>query len=142
MRADGLPIELLAYISLHAQSGCRISDLLAIDFSCISPQLNISILQGKGSQALVVQPYVYREFWAQVRDLQTQPMRYYNRFYFYRLYRKYGIVFSKGGNKNSFVTHAFRKALAEDIYSIDRKKERVQGALGHRSHKSSDHYID
>lgn len=140
MRASGIPVAVRAYVSLHAQSGCRISDLLAVDFSCISKNLNISILQGKGSQALIVQPVYYRDFWEEVKSKRLIPMAHYNRFYFYRLYRKFGIVIKKSTNKNSFVTHAFRKVLADDVYQIDNNIARVQGALGHRSVKSSEHY--
>lgn len=142
MKQEGIPSIVRAYVSVHAQTGCRISDLLAIDYKCISDKLNISILQGKGSQALIVQPIHYRDLWKQVRDLKLTPMEFYNRFYFYRLYKKFGIVHRKNKGKNQFVTHAFRKILADDIYKIDQNKERVQGALGHRSRKSTEHYTD
>ena len=136
-----LPTAIKAYIALHAQTGCRISDLLKIDYKCVTSYLNISILQGKGSQPLVVQPLYYRDFWRSVRELELQPMASYNRFYFYRLYRSLGIVFDRGKGKNSFVTHSFRKALADDVYNIDGNLDRVSGALGHRSSKSAEHYV-
>lgn len=142
MSQAGTPDELLAYVSLHHQTGCRISDLLAIDYKCITAQLNISILQGKGSQPLTVQPIRYREFWKKVYELRLSPMAIYNRFFFYRLYKKYGIQYNKRKGKNSFVTHAFRKNLADDIYKIDNNKQRVQSALGHRSNRSTEHYTD
>lgn len=142
MQASGVPIPVLAYVALHHQSGCRISDLLAVDFRSISRSLNISIIQGKGSSALIIQPYMFREFWKSVYLNKLTPMAIYNRFFFYRLYRKFGIVYNKENKQNSFVTHAFRKNLADDVYSIDRNKARVQGALGHKSSKSTDHYTD
>lgn len=141
MQADNIPISILAYVALHHQSGCRISDLLAVDFSSITQQLNISINQGKGSLALLVQPLYYRDYWKNVRDNKLQPMSAFNRFFFYRLYKKYDLVHYSGSGKNNSVTHSFRKSLATDVYSLNQNIGRVQGALGHRSSKSSEHYV-
>lgn len=140
MKAERIPLDILAYVSLHYYSGARISDLLQVDYTCISSRLNISILQGKGSQALVIQPVHYREFWERVRDNRLTPMQNYNRFYFYRLYKRFGIAVSRGSGKNNLVTHAFRQALARDLHSIDGNIKRAQGALGHRSANSTEHY--
>lgn len=142
MTENNISNDIIAYVALHAQSGCRISDLLAVDHSSISNNLNISILQGKGSLPLIVQPVYFRDYWTKVKCDRLSPMQSYNRFFFYRLYRKYGIVYSNGMFKNNSVTHAFRKSLANDIYSIDNTNLRVQGALGHRSKKSTEHYIN
>ena len=140
MEKELIPLPVLAYVSLHYYSGARISDLLQVDYTSISSRLNISILQGKGSQALTVQPIHYREFWAQVRDNKLIPMQNYNRFYFYRLYKRFGITVSRGSHKNNLVTHAFRRELAADLHNIDGNIKRAQGALGHRSAKSTEHY--
>lgn len=140
MKAELIPLPVRAYVSLHYYSGARISDLLAVDYASISSRLNISILQGKQSQALTVQPVHYREFWAGVRDNKLVPMQNYNRFYFYRLYKRFGIVISRGSSKNNLVTHAFRRELAGDLHALDGNIKRAQGALGHRSANSTKHY--
>ena len=140
MKAERIPEAVRAYVSLQFCSGARISDLLAVDFKCISKNLNISILQGKQSQALTVQPVHYRAFWASVRDNELQPMDIYNRFYFYRLYKRFGISISRPHGKNNLVTHAFRKNLADDMQQLDGNIKRAQGALGHRSVNSTKHY--
>lgn len=140
METDLIPLDVRAYVSLHYYSGARISDLLAVDYRSISNRLNISILQGKQSQALTIQPVHYREFWERVRNNQLVPMENYNRFYFYRLYKRFGIVISRGSSKNNLVTHAFRRELASDLHALDGNIKRAQGALGHRSANSTKHY--
>ena len=142
MKASNIPLEVRAYVSLHFYSGSRISDLLAVDFTCVSRNLTISILQGKESQALTVQPVHYRDFWIRVRDNELKPMELYNRFYFYRIYKRFGIVISRRKGKNNLVTHAFRKLLADDMQQLDGNIKRAQGALGHRSVNSTKHYTD
>lgn len=141
MESDKQPVDVRAYTALHWQSGARISDLLKVDYSCISNSLYISISQSKQSNALTVQPVHFREFWKQVRDLKLTPMLHYNRFYFYRLYQRYGITDKKRNAINNSVTHAFRKNIAKDLYNLDENKERVTSALGHRSKRSADYYI-
>lgn len=140
MESELIPLPVRAYVSLHYYSGARISDLLQVDYTSISSRLNISILQGKGSQALTIQPVHYREFWERVRDNRLTPMQNYNRFYFYRLYKRFSITISRGNNKNNLVTHAFRRELAQDLHNIDGNIKRAQGALGHRSVNSTEHY--
>lgn len=142
MKNESQPLAVRAYTALHWQSGCRISDLLLVDFTSISLSLNISILQGKGSQALSIQPVYYRDYWKQVREMKMQPMKHYNRFYFYRVYKRFGIHSRRCKGKNDLVTHAFRKNLADDLYQLDNNEKRVQGGLGHRSSASSRYYID
>lgn len=142
METADIPLAVRAFVSLHYYSGARISDLLAVDFTCISRNLNISILQGKQSQALTVQPVHYRDFWIRVRDNELKPMELYNRFYFYRIYKRFGIVISRRKGKNNLVTHAFRKLLADDMQQLDGNIKRAQGALGHRSVNSTKHYTD
>lgn len=142
METADIPLPVRAYVSLHYYSGARISDLLAVDYTCISRNLNISILQGKQSQALTVQPVHYRDFWRRVRDNELKPMELYNRFYFYRIYKRFGIVISRRKGKNNLVTHAFRKLLADDMQQLDGNIKRAQGALGHRSVNSTKHYTD
>lgn len=142
MKEGRQPTAVLAYTALHWQCGCRISDLLKVNHASISPSLNISILQGKGSQALSLQPLHFREFWKRVKELELSPMEYYDRYYFYRVYKRFGVSISNGKGKNNLVTHAFRRNLAQDIYTIDNNALRVQGALGHRSKSSTEFYID
>ena len=142
METADIPLAVRAYVSLHYYSGARISDLLAVDFTCISRNLNISILQGKQSQALTVQPVHYRDFWIRVRDNELKPMELYNRFYFYRIYKRFGITVSRPKGRNNLVTHAFRKHLADDMQQLDGNIKRAQGALGHRSVNSTKHYTD
>lgn len=142
MESADIPLPVRAYVSLHYYSGARISDLLAVDYTCISRNLNISILQGKQSQALTVQPVHYRDFWIRVRDNELKPMELYNRFYFYRIYKRFGITVSRPKGRNNLVTHAFRKHLADDMQRLDGNIKRAQGALGHRSVNSTKHYTN
>lgn len=134
--------KLLAYISLQFTAGLRISDLLKINHSNITPNLLIAIEQGKGSNVLNVQPVFYRDIWRAIRDNKLSPMSCYNRFWFYKLYKKLGIVVDNGTGRNNSVTHAPRKMLARELYANDNNLEVAKNALGHKDERSTLYYID
>lgn len=142
LRKAKYPELFLAYVALQWQSGSRISDLLRVDYSCISPHLQITINQGKGSKSLIVQPVHFRDVWRVVRDSRLSPARNWSRFFFYRVYRRYGIVVKSYGLKYDSVTHAFRKHIADDIIAGGGTIEDVQQVLGHVETKSAKYYID
>ena len=134
--------KLLAYISLQFTAGLRISDLLKINYSNITPNLLIAIAQSKGSNVLNVQPVFYRDIWRLIRDNKLSPMSAYNRFWFYKLYKRLGIVLNNGAGRNNSVTHAPRKLLAQELYANDNNLETAKNALGHKDERSTLYYID
>lgn len=142
LRRAKYPELFLAYVSLQWQSGSRISDLLRVDYSCISPHLQITIQQGKGSKPLIIQPVHFRDVWRVVRDSSLSPARNWSRFFFYRVYRRYGIVIQNENLKYDSVTHAFRKYIADDIIAGGGTIEDVQQILGHVDVRSSKYYTD
>lgn len=142
LRRAKYPELFLAYVSLQWQSGSRISDLLRVDYSCISPHLQITIEQGKGSKPLIIQPVHFRDLWRVVRDSRLSPARNWSRFFFYRVYRRYGIVIRSDGLRYDSVTHAFRKLIADDIIAGGGSIEDVQQVLGHMDVRSSKYYTD
>lgn len=141
MAADNVAVNILALVDLQFQTGIRISDLLSIDFSNVTDRLHIVIEQGKGSRKLVVSPVNFRDYWKSVRVNKLNPSAGLNRFFFYRLYKKYGIEIDRGANKNKSVTHAPRKLIGKELYNRENKIEDVQAGLGHRSKRSSEFYI-
>lgn len=142
LRKAKYPDLFLAYVSLQWQSGSRISDLLRVDYSCISPHLQITIEQGKGSKPLIVQPVHFRDLWRVVRDSRLSPARNWSRFFFYRVYKRYGIVIKSDNLKYDSVTHSFRKYIADDIIAGGGTIEDVQQVLGHIETKSAKYYVN
>ena len=141
MAADNVAVNILALVDLQFQTGIRISDLLSIDFSNVTERIHIVIDQGKGSRKLVVSPSNFRDYWMNVRVNKLKPSAGLNRFFFYRLYKKYGIELDRGANKNKCVTHAARKLVGKELYRRENNIEDVQAGLGHRSKRSSEFYI-
>lgn len=133
---------IIAYITLQFSAGLRISDLLRVSYKNISPSLHITIEQGKGSNTIITQPIYLRDLWHEIRIKKLHPVQAYNRFWFYKLYKKLGIVKSNGANRNNSVTHAPRKMLAQQLYTEEDNYEAARVALGHKDVRSTKYYTD
>lgn len=134
--------KIIAYITLQFSAGLRISDLLRVSYKNISPSLHITIEQGKGSNTIITQPIFLREVWREIRDKKLYPVQNYNRFWFYKLYKKLGISKSNGAGRNNSVTHAPRKFLAQQLYVEENNYEAARVALGHKDARSTKYYTD
>lgn len=142
LEMQGIDEKIIAYITLQFTAGLRISDLLKIDYRNISSNLIISIEQSKGSDLLITHPVYFRDTWEIIRINKLSPLRYYDRFWFYKLYKKIGITYNNGIGRNASVTHAPRKILAQELYNNTADIEVAKKALGHKSANSTKYYIN
>ena len=142
MLADNVDEKIVAGVGLMFSAGLRISSLLLIDYTCISSNLVITIKQLKGSNTLYAQPIYYRDVWRKVYDNKLSPFTLYDRFFFYRLFKRYDLVLKNGAGRNDSVTHAPRKYLANEMYSVENDIQAAKSALGHKSSSSTKYYIN
>ena len=142
MHEDGVSEFLCAGVGLMFSAGLRVSDLLSIDYRNVSINLIIEVPQSKGSNTLTVQPIYYRDVWRLIYDNKLAPFSLYDRFFMYRLFKKYSLQINNGSGRNASVTHAGRKYLANAMYSDKENIESAKKALGHKSANSTRYYID
>ena len=137
-----LPAYVKSIIELQFLFGLRISEALQIDHSQVMFNGAINIRGLKGSNDRFVYPVKYRDFWLQVKRSNSSPGQYYNRFYFYRLYKKIGISGLLSFNKNHSVTHYMRYMYVLQLLKETDNVESIKNLLGHKSIKSTMHYIE
>ena len=142
MIADNIDIKIAAGVGLMFSAGLRISSLLMIDYTCISSNLVITIKQKKGSNTIYAQPVYFREVWRDIYENKLSPFELYDRFFFYRLFKRYDLVLKNGTGRNDSVTHAPRKYLANELYSAENDIQVAKDALGHKSVSSTKYYVD
>ena len=142
MIADNIDKTVVAGVGLMFSAGLRISSLLMIDYTCISSNLVITIKQKKGSNTIYAQPIYYREVWRTIYENKLSPFGLYDRFFFYRLFKRYDLVLKNGAGRNDSVTHAPRKYLANEMYSAQNDLEAAKNALGHKSISSTKYYVN
>jgi len=100
------PVKAVA--SLLAQEGLRVSEVLNLHSSDVLTGLKVRIKGLKGSGNRIVQPVLYRSFWEGFRKSNYQIGEVYDRFYLYRVFKKYGLYFKPKNSSKYAVTHAFR----------------------------------
>lgn len=65
-----------------------------------------------------------------------------NRFYFYREFKKLGIIFQSSNSSRASVTHAGRHLLADNLFQHGNDIKLSQRTLGHKSINSTKHYVE
>jgi len=125
---------------LQLNTGLRISEILSIHSSHISPEGRIFVKGSKGSRSRIVQPPTDLEFWLKEKDLNRYVFKDLNRFHVYREYRNRGISAKFGSNIKFSVTHLPRHLVGLDLKNINNAKEAIAINLGHRGDASADHY--
>jgi len=137
---QALPIMVRAVLELLFVHGCRLSEILNITHSDVTKNGIIRIKGLKGSGNRVIRPVLYMDFWQGKDGVPLPLVSVYSRFYFYRLFKKLGIVytFEKGGKKA--VTHACRFLLAHGAKEFGESGTLTKAALNHKSINSSLHY--
>lgn len=126
---------------LMSETGCRISEVLNMWGTDITKEGRVLIRAKKGGNNRVVN--VSREF---IREISRagqscELIQDKDRFYFYREFKKAGIVLELKGYKRARVTHAFRHEYANQIKNLSRDKDVTKVAMGHKSIKSQDYYV-
>lgn len=130
-----------AIIELQFLFGLRISEVLNINYSAVSADGSIRIRGLKGSSDRQVYPVVYRNYWLTTKHNRTIFPSSYNRWYFYRLYRKKGIYHMFQNNGNQSVTHLARYSYIISLLKDGRNIPEIQQLIGHKSINSTIHYV-
>lgn len=138
----GYSRQFVAMIYVHFITGCRISDLLRLTGRDFTNNYYVRISQGKNSDDLIYHIDRYHDIIDIWRSSGIRISGTYSRQSIYRIYTKIGISVNRGSNRNKSVTHAFRVAIARDIVNSGMAKSVASKALGHKSKRSIDYYLN
>ena len=138
----GYSRQFVAMVYVHFITGCRISDLLRLTGRDFTDNYYVRINQGKNSDTLIYHIDKYYDIIDIWRSSGIRISGTYSRQSIYRIYTKIGISVNRGNNRNKSVTHAFRVAIARDIVNSGMEKSVASKALGHKSKRSIDYYLN
>lgn len=122
-------------------SGCRISEALNVKIGDVMENGQIRINGLKGSSNRIVQPVLYRQYWLRLKRNGTSIPTYFSRYYFYRIYKKFGIYNQISKGQCLSVTHSLRYNYINQLLLSGMEAEEIQNIIGHRSVKSTLYYI-
>lgn len=141
LAAQGCCRTVLAFMRLQFKYGLRISDMLKIQRYDISAGLRLCVRQSKGSESLILDLSYDMDFWSEYRMGMHTDISLFNRFYFYRLYKRLGLQELSGGGVNYSVTHSARRSVVQDVYAVSGSIDAAAAAVGHKSTLSTEHYL-
>jgi len=137
---SAIEIQVRMLTELMMLHGLRVSEVLRINASHISPQGRILIKASKGSRDRWVTSTKFTDLWIGFRANRLNVNDHINRFYIYRLFKKYGLYAAHSQGVYAAVTHVFRKMLALDSFALADSLEDISLALGHQSLNSALYY--
>lgn len=140
--ATDAPKQVAAALELQLLAGVRISEILNIEGVNISPRCAIYIRSTKGSESRIVQAVYNVDFFLKYAGSHGFVFADYSRFWFYRQYKRYGIQVTHVNSVNKSVTHALRHAYISQCKATGAENKDIQRAVGHKSIKSTHHYIN
>ena len=137
-----ISIHVKAYILLLFTSGLRISELCNIHSSDIDSQLNIKIKGLKGSNDRIVAPIYLRGSFNVFRSSSSKIGDIFNRFYFYKLFKKIGLYTTYSSSVNRSVTHYPRYLYLKQLGSNVEDKDLIKSVVGHKRKTNTESYIN
>ena len=139
---SGLVLFERAVLELQFLYGLRISEILQISPMDIGDNGLIRITGLKGSFNRVVYAVKFKDFWSSMALSGWNIPTSYNRFHFYRLYKKKGLYQTIGSNQNNSVTHLMRYNYLISLLRSNINIDEMQRIIGHKSINSTIHYVE
>lgn len=141
VRADKtLPKELIVFIVFQFEHGLRVSELINISHEDITKIGDVVLKSSKGSNNKVLNGGEFRGYFVQCKKAFKNPFNTYNRFFIYRLYKKYGISFQSEKSSKLSVTHAFRHIHAQSLREENQSNDILAEKLRHKNSNNSKIY--
>lgn len=120
--------------------GLRVSELLALDCSCVLGNDQLLIKGSKGSESRVVTVVYGKEFYSTFLLNEFPLSAVFSRFWLYRELKRYGLYAYFANNKNASVTHLSRHLKVLEFKAKGVPRGTISQFLGHKSLKSLTYY--
>ena len=141
MRNRHVDEVLIHSIAIMFQSGCRVSSILGLSPADITANGRIILRQGKGSNALIVQPSFEPQWWMEMRQSGFNPFFYLNYMRIYRTFKDYALTMNDCFGSKNAVTASARKTAAQDVFEDTKDIEIARQTLGHKRTSSTEYYV-
>lgn len=139
---SSLPLLLRIFIDLHYSSGCRVSELLRLHTSNITPSGSVFVEGLKNSGDRYIYSSYFRLELIKLRKSNRYLFSEYSRFFIYRLYKQKGLYLTFNKSSNAAVTHVFRHLAAVTNSQTSEDVSALKSFFNHKSSKSTAHYVN
>jgi len=123
------------------RNGLRVSEICDTSLITLINNTQLAIYQPKTRETRIVHIHEYNSI-ITAHINARQPIRWNrNRFYYYRLFKRYGWYEYNPNAKHQKVTHAPRHQLVNQLFEATKQINAVKNAIGHKSKSSTEHYL-
>lgn len=129
-------------IELMFRNGMRVSELLKLKGSDLMDNGTFIIRASKGSNNRIGFIITHKDLLYCFKGLDYPIFSCYSRQFIYYRFKRLGINIAVFGNHNKAVTHAMRHNLIENMESKYQTSDEIKEAIGHKSVKSTEHYLN
>jgi len=129
-------------IDLLHTNGCRISELIGLNYASIRSDNTIFIKGLKGSNDRIIHSTNYSQLLADIRINRAEMFENKNRFYYNRLFKKIGLYTQFSNDEKLAVTHSLRHNYINKLQAEFRDLQFTAHQVGQKSTNSTKHYIN
>lgn len=129
-------------IELIYRNGLRVSELLRIRGADIMQNGSFIIRASKFSDNRIGFIVTGAQWFQSWRSFPGYIFADYNRHFVYYMFKKHGISAQIIGNQNKAVTHVLRHQAIENLQKATNDSAVTAQAIGHRSKRSTEHYLN
>lgn len=127
-------------VQIMFQSGCRVSEIIRMRKSDISPSFLVHIRASKGSNNQIIPIQPWPGLGLNYDTLPDDLFANFSRHYIYRQLKQLGIYELFEAHKNNSVTHLFRHLLAKESMNYFNDKTATSKNLGHKNPDNLKYY--
>lgn len=134
-------IKLWVLVRILFDNGLRISECLNIKGTDISFNYQVKVFGLKGSSDRLINCSEFKDVLKLYRGSFVLVFNEFNRYYIYRVLKKYGLCHTYSGNVRASVTHQGRHLMGQSVRLIEGGDVSVSQALGHRNENNAKYYV-
>jgi integrase len=129
-------------IDLMYTNALRISEALQLTSSDIISANTIVVNSKKHGNKRIGYCTYNSDVLQKYRGMSNVKLFNFDRYFAYRMFRRFGIVISSSDEVNSLVTHSLRVAIAKELQSAESDIQLTASQLGHKNTKNTQIYVN
>lgn len=134
------PKIVAAVLEILFINGCRISEAIDITGAHITKDGKILSATKKGSNQRILVSVIWSRYWQSLQGMKERISDIYDRYWFYRQLKKYGVYMDAPNSTKKAVTHSLRHLYIKNTKNINISNETISREVGHKSKKSITYY--
>lgn len=132
--------DIYVIANLQYSYGLRISEVLNIRYSDITKGHRLIIHGLKGSDSKIIDVSKFKDVFVYLGKNTSFVFSHIDRFFVYRVFKKFGLTFQSKSSSRQSVTHSLRHQFVNELRSEGVDSLIIQKSIGHKNAKNTEIY--